>query len=37
MLVNYYKGYTTGEFLDYYNKCMEIYGYFFILLLSKTC
>ena len=24
MLVNYYKGYTTGEFLDYYNKCMEI-------------
>ena len=23
MLVNYYKGYTTGEFLDYYNKCME--------------
>ena len=23
MMVNYYKGYTTGEFLEYYNDCLD--------------
>ena len=22
-MVNYYKGYTTGDFLDYYKDCMD--------------
>ena len=26
MMVNYYKGYTTGEFLEYYNDCLDSDG-----------